>query len=225
MHNILIIGANRGLGLEFAKQYSNKENNVFATTRNKNNAKELYSIKNIKVFELDLNSDKSLDNFIKDISTQKIDILIHNAGIFRDEQLDEDLDINAWINEMRINAVVPIILARKLKNNIQMGSDKKIIFISSQMGSIDDNYSGRFYFYRSSKSALNSAAKSLSIDWKEDGISILILHPGWVKTDMGGDNAKLEIPDSISQMIKVINDLNLTNSGSFVNYAGEKLEW
>ena len=225
MHNILIIGANRGLGLEFAKQYSNEENNVFATTRNKNDAKELYSIKNIKVFELDLNSDKSLDNFIKDISSQKIDILIHNAGIFRDEQLDEDLDINAWINEMRINAVVPIILARKLKNNIQMGSDKKIIFISSQMGSIDDNYSGRFYFYRSSKSALNSAAKSLSIDWKEEGISILILHPGWVKTDMGGDNAKLEIPDSISQMIKVIQDLNVANSGSFVNYAGEKLEW
>ena len=93
------------------------------------------------------------------------------------------------------------------------------------MGSIDDNYSGSFYFYRSSKSALNSAAKSLSIDWKEDGISILILHPGWVKTDMGGDNAKLEIPDSISQMIKVIQDLNVANSGSFVNYAGEKLEW
>ena len=225
MHNILIIGANRGLGLEFAKQYSNEEHNVFATTRNKNDAKELNSIKNIKVFELDLNSDESLDNFIKDISSQKIDVLIHNAGIFRDEQLDEDLDINAWINEMRINAVVPIILARKLKNNIQMGSDKKIIFISSQMGSIDDNYSGRFYFYRSSKSALNSAAKSLSIDWKEDGISILILHPGWVKTDMGGGNAKLEIPDSISQMIKVINDLNLNNSGSFVNYAGKKLEW
>ena len=225
MHNILIIGANRGLGLEFAKQYSNKENNVFATTRNKNNAKELYSIKNIKVFELDLNSDKSLDNFIKDISSQKIDILIHNAGIFRDEQLDEDLNIDAWMNELRINAVIPIILARKLKSNLQMGLSKKIVFISSQMGSIDDNYSGRFYFYRSSKSALNSAAKSLSIDWKEDGISILILHPGWVKTDMGGNSAKLEIPDSISQMIRVIQDLNLANSGSFVNYAGEKLEW
>jgi len=225
MHNILIIGANRGLGLEFAKQYSNDNHNVLATTRSKNDSMELNSIKNIKVFELDLNSDESLDNFVQDISSQKIDILIHNAGIFRDEQLEEDLDINAWMNEMRINAVVPIILARKLKSNIQMSSDKKIIFISSQMGSIDDNYSGRFYFYRSSKSALNSAAKSLSIDWKEDGISILILHPGWVKTDMGGDNAKLEIPDSISQMIKVIQDLNLTNSGSFVNYAGNKLEW
>ena len=225
MHNILIIGANRGIGLEFARQYSNDNYNVFATTRNRSDSKELNSIKNIKVFDLDLNSDESLDNFTQNISSQKIDILIHNAGIFSDEQLDDDLDINAWMNEMRINAIIPIILARKLKRNIEMGSNKKIIFISSQMGSIDDNYSGRFYFYRSSKSALNSAAKSLSIDWKEDGISILILHPGWVKTDMGGGNAKLEIPDSISQMIKVINDLNLTNSGSFINYAGEKLEW
>ena len=103
--------------------------------------------------------------------------------------------------------------------------DKKIIFISSQMGSIDDNYSGRFYFYRSSKSALNSAAKSLAIDWKDKNISVLMLHPGWVKTDMGGESAKLEIPDSIQHMIQVISDLNLETSGSFVNYEGNKLEW
>ena len=225
MSNILIIGANRGLGLEFVKQYSNTNHNIIATTRNKDSSKELSEISNIDIAELDLTSDASVNNFVTSIGSQKIDILIHNAGIFSDEQLKEDLDTDAWMNEMRINAVIPIILARKLKSNLQTGLSKKIVFISSQMGSIDDNYSGRFYFYRSSKSALNSAAKSLSIDWKEDGISILILHPGWVKTDMGGDNAKLEIPDSISQMIKVINDLNLTNSGSFVNYAGEKLEW
>ena len=225
MKNILIIGANRGLGLEFAKQYSNKNHNIFATTRNKSVSEELNEIKNSNIFELDLNSDESLNKFVDEIAPQKIDILIHNAGIFRDEQLDEDLDINAWMNEMRINAVIPIVLAKKLKANIQMAKDKKIVFISSQMGSIDDNYSGRFYFYRSSKSALNSAAKSLSIDWKKDGISIFILHPGWVKTDMGGSNAKLEISDSISQMIKVIDNMTLSNSGSFVNYAGEKLEW
>ena len=225
MSNILIIGANRGLGLEFAKQYSNKNHNIFATTRNNSASQELNEIKNSNIFELDLNSDESLNKFVNEISPQKIDILIHNAGIFRDEQLEQDLDINAWMNEMRINAVIPIILARKLKANIQMAKDKKIVFISSQMGSIDDNYSGRFYFYRSSKSALNSAAKSLSIDWKEDGISILIIHPGWVKTDMGGNNANLEISDSISQMIKVIDDMTLSNSGTFVNYAGKKLEW
>jgi NAD(P)-dependent dehydrogenase (short-subunit alcohol dehydrogenase family) len=129
------------------------------------------------------------------------------------------------MNEMRINAITPIILARKLKQNVLAGEDKKIIFISSQMGSIDDNYSGRFYFYRSSKSALNSAAKSLAIDWKDKNISVLMLHPGWVKTDMGGESAKLEIPDSIQRMIQIISDLNLETSGSFVNYEGNKLEW
>ena len=225
MSNILIIGANRGLGLEFVKQYSNTNHNIIATTRNKDSSKELFEINNIDIAELDLTSDASVNNFVTSIESQKIDILIHNAGIFSDEQLKEDLDTDAWMNEMRINAVIPIILAQKLKNNLKMGSDKKVVFISSQMGSIDDNYSGRFYFYRSSKSALNSAARSLSIDWKEDGISVLILHPGWVKTDMGGTSAKLEIPESITQMINVINELNLDNSGSFLNYEGKKLEW
>ena len=225
MSNILIIGANRGLGLEFAKQYSELGHHIFATTRVKSKSDQLVAIANTTVLELDLNKDKSIDSFIDEMSSIKIDILIHNSGIFRDEQLNEDLEIDAWMNEMRINAITPIILARKLKQNVLAGEDKKIIFISSQMGSIDDNYSGRFYFYRSSKSALNSAAKSLAIDWKDKNISVLMLHPGWVKTDMGGKSAKLEIPDSIQHMIQVISDLNLETSGSFVNYEGNKLEW
>ena len=225
MSNILIIGANRGLGLEFAKQYSELGHHVFATTRDKSKSDQLVAIANTTVFELDLNKDKSIDSFIDEMSSIKIDILIHNSGIFRDEQLSEDLEIDAWMNEMRINAITPIIVARKLKQNIHEWKDKKIIFISSQRGSIDDNYSGRFYFYRSSKSALNSAAKSLAIDWKDKNISVLMLHPGWVKTDMGGESAKLEIPDSIQRMIQVISDLNLETSGSFVNYEGNKLEW
>ena len=225
MSNILIIGANRGLGLEFAKQYSELGHHVFATTRDKSKSDQLVATANTTVLELDLNEDKSIDRFIDEMSSIKIDILIHNSGIFRDEQLSEDLKIDAWMNEMRINAITPIIVARKLKQNVLEGKDKKIIFISSQMGSIDDNYSGRFYFYRSSKSALNSAAKSLAIDWKDKNISVLMLHPGWVKTDMGGKSAKLEIPDSIQRMIQVISDLNLETSGSFVNYEGNKLEW
>ena len=225
MSNILIIGANRGLGLEFAKQYSELGHHIFATTRDKSKSDQLVATANTTVLELDLNEDKSIDRFIDEMSSIKIDILIHNSGIFRDEQLSEDLEIDAWMNEMRINAITPIIVARKLKQNVLEGKDKKIIFISSQMGSIDDNYSGRFYFYRSSKSALNSAAKSLAIDWKDKNISVLMLHPGWVKTDMGGKSAKLEIPDSIQRMIQVISDLNLETSGSFVNYEGNKLEW
>ena len=213
------------MGLEFAKQYSELGHHVFATTRDKSKSDQLVATANTTVLELDLNEDKSIDRFIDEMSSIKIDILIHNSGIFRDEQLSEDLEIDAWMNEMRINAITPIIVARKLKQNVLEGKDKKIIFISSQMGSIDDNYSGRFYFYRSSKSALNSAAKSLAIDWKDKNISVLMLHPGWVKTDMGGESAKLEIPDSIQRMIQVISDLNLETSGSFVNYEGNKLEW
>ena len=111
MSNILIIGANRGLGLEFAKQYSNTNHNIIATSRNKDNSKELNEINNIDIAELDLTSDVSVNNFVKSIESQKIDILIHNAGIFSDEQLKEDLDTDAWMNEMRINAVIPIILS------------------------------------------------------------------------------------------------------------------
>lgn len=105
------------------------------------------------------------------------------------------------------------------------GIEKKVVFISSQMGSVDDNYSGGYYFYRTSKSALNSAAKSLAIDWKADNISVLMLHPGWVKTDMGGSKAKLEIEESVGSMLKVINAFDISKTGSFVNYDGKKLEW
>jgi NAD(P)-dependent dehydrogenase (short-subunit alcohol dehydrogenase family) len=124
-----------------------------------------------------------------------------------------------------INAVGPMTLTQKLRENLMSGVEKKVIFISSQMGSVDDNHSGGYYFYRTSKSALNSAARSLAIDWKADNISVLMLHPGWVKTDMGGLKAKLEIEESVSCMLKVINALDISKTGSFVNYDGKKLEW
>ena len=126
---------------------------------------------------------------------------------------------------MKINALSPISLTHKLMKNLKAGSTKKVIFLSSQMGSINDNYSGGYYFYRTSKSALNSAAKSLSIDWKADGISVLMLHPGWVRTDMGGSNAKLDIDTSVSKMLDVINSLDMGKTGTFLNYEGKKLEW
>jgi NAD(P)-dependent dehydrogenase (short-subunit alcohol dehydrogenase family) len=153
-------------------------------------------------------------------------MIINNAGIFQDEQMEETiLDPELWLDEIMINAVGPVVLSQKLKENIMSGNEKKIIFISSQMGSIDDNYSGGYYFYRTSKSALNSAAKSLSIDWKADGISVLMLHPGWVRTDMGGSNAKLDINTSVSKMLDVINSLDIGKTGTFLNYEGKKLEW
>jgi len=225
MKNILITGANRGIGLKFAEILS-ANNNIYATARDITNADDLKKFDNIELLELDLLDKDSIKSFCSELKDIPLDMIINNAGIFQDEQMEETiLDPELWLDEIMINAVGPVVLSQKLKENIMSGNDKKIIFISSQMGSIDDNYSGGYYFYRTSKSALNSAAKSLSIDWKADGISVLMLHPGWVRTDMGGSNAKLDIDTSVSKMLDVINSLDMGKTGTFLNYEGKKLEW
>ena len=225
MKNILITGANRGIGLKFAEVLS-ANNNIYATARDITNADDLKKFDNTELLELDLLNKDSIKSFCSELKDIPLDMIINNAGIFQDEQMEETiLDPELWLDEIMINAIGPVVLSQKLKENIMSGNDKKIIFISSQMGSIDDNYSGGYYFYRTSKSALNSAAKSLSIDWKADDISVLMLHPGWVRTDMGGSNAKLDIDTSVSKMLDVINSLDMGKTGTFLNYEGKKLEW
>ncbi|MDC3111228.1 SDR family oxidoreductase [Pelagibacteraceae bacterium] len=225
MKNILITGANRGIGLKFAEILS-ANNNIYATARDITNADDLKKFDNTELLELDLLNKDSIKSFCSELKDIPLDLIINNAGIFQDEQMEETiLDPELWLDEIMINAIGPVVLSQKLKENIMSGNDKKIIFISSQMGSIDDNYSGGYYFYRTSKSALNSAAKSLSIDWKADGIAVLMLHPGWVRTDMGGSNAKLDIDTSVSKMLDVINSLDMGKTGEFLNYEGKKLEW
>ena len=225
MKNILITGANRGIGLKFAEILS-ANNNIYATARDITKADDLKKFDNTELLELDLLNKDSIKSFCSELKDIPLDMIINNAGIFQDEQMEETiLDPELWLDEIMINAIGPVVLSQKLKENIMSGNDKKIIFISSQMGSIDDNYSGGYYFYRTSKSALNSAAKSLSIDWKADGISVLMLHPGWVRTDMGGSNAKLDIDTSVSKMLDVINSLDMGKTGAFLNYEGKKLEW
>ena len=225
MKNILITGANRGIGLKFAEILS-ANNNIYATTRDITKADDLKKFDNTELLELDLLNKDSIKSFCSELKDIPLDMIINNAGIFQDEQMEETiLDPELWLDEIMINAIGPVVLSQKLKENIMSGNDKKIIFISSQMGSIDDNYSGGYYFYRTSKSALNSAAKSLSIDWKADGISVLMLHPGWVRTDMGGSNAKLDIDTSVRKMLDVINTLDMGKTGTFLNYEGKKLEW
>ena len=231
MKNVLITGANRGLGFGFVKSFLEKNVKVFCTTRNISKSNELMKYqkkypKRLHICELDLideNSSNVLSNFLGD---KPIDIFINNAGVIgSSSQYFKEVSSNPWIEVLKINLIAPLIITQSIIKNIELSIDKKIYFISSKVGSIDDNRGGGMYIYRSSKTALNQVVKSLSIDLKPLGISVISLHPGWVRTDMGGPNALISVDESINGMMSVISNTNIKNSGQFLNYDGSEISW
>ena len=231
MKNILITGANRGLGLGFVKKLLEKKEKVFCTTRNFSNSKELIEYKkkypnNLEICELDLLNEDSLIKFDYFLNEKPIDIFINNAGLIgSSSQHFKAVSINPWLEVIKVNLIAPLMITQSIIKNIELSSEKKIYFISSKVGSIEDNKSGGMYIYRSSKTALNQVVKSLSIDLKPLGISVISLHPGWVKTDMGGPNALISVDESINKMMSLIYKTNINNSGQFLNYDGNIIPW
>ena len=230
MTNVLITGANRGLGLGFVKSFLAKNVNVICTTRNIPGSKELLECKkkypkNLQILELDLlgeNSENSLSDLLSD---KPIDIFINNAGVGNSNQRFGVVSSKPWVEVLKVNLIAPLTVTQSIIENIKKSSDKKIYFLSSQLGSIEDNTSGGMYIYRSSKTALNQVVKSLSVDLKPMGITVISLHPGWVKTDMGGPNAPISIDESIKGMMKVIDATDIRNTGTFLNFDGQGLPW
>ena len=225
---VLITGANRGLGLEFVRQYSQLGWSVLACCRNLSNSNELEILQkkfsSIEIFQLDvgnLNEIKDLSNTLKD---RTIDILLNNAGIYRSGALGS-IDTEEWIESFKINTIAPYVVIKSFLNNVMRSNQKKIVSITSKMGSIDDNTSGGSYIYRTSKTALNSMMRSMTHDLENTGISTLILHPGWVKTDMGGSNAWINSTESVTGMIQQIEKLSQKNSGEYVDYSGKTIKW
>jgi NAD(P)-dependent dehydrogenase (short-subunit alcohol dehydrogenase family) len=230
MKHIVITGANRGLGLEFCKQYLATGSLVTATCRLPKLATELLALKQqyskeLNIIALDITSQEMITSLAEKIALP-IDVLINNAGFYGPRTAYiENLTSIEWLNVLHINSIAPILVAQELLAKIKQSKDKKIVFITSKMGSIADNSSGGSYCYRTSKAALNAAAKSLALDLKEYDISVGILHPGWVRTDMGGPNGLIDTKTSIAAMRKVIAKLNLDNSGDFFNYDGNIIPW
>jgi NAD(P)-dependent dehydrogenase (short-subunit alcohol dehydrogenase family) len=231
MSTVLITGANRGLGLEFCRQYSDKGWNVFACCRNPAKATELIELSqrtaNIQIETLDVAHFGQISALSKKLSDLSIDVLINNAGVYEDNRNNGfgQLDYQAWSNSLLINTQAPVKMAEAFLPQIKRGSKKLIVNISSLMGSLADNTSGGSILYRSSKAALNAAMKSLSIDTRELGIGVLILHPGWVQTDMGGANALIDSKTSVSGMCAVIDGFTLGQSGTFIKYDGSPMPW
>ena len=230
MATVLITGTNRGIGLEFAKQFIARGDTLLATCRDIASATELDRLKvnneKLQIFELDVSSQESMESLPEKLEGQAIDIFINNAGVYgpRDSEFG-NVSTGEWAKVFQINAKAPMILTQLLIENLHDGFEKKLIYISSKMGSIDDNKGGGSYVYRSSKAALNAVAKSIAVDLGNSGYSVAVLHPGWVQTDMGGPNAILDTGTSVTNMINVIDNLNTQNSGSFFNYDGVIIPW
>ncbi len=221
MKTILITGSNRGIGLEYCRQLSSRGDEVIATCRSASaELKEL----NIKIETgIDISLENSMDILVERLQGKKIDVLINNAGILYQDNL-ENLSLEKLQKQLQINSISPLLLTSKLLGNLKKGS--KVIMMSSRMGSIEDNTSGGYYGYRMSKVALCMAGKSLSIDMLPKGISVALLHPGLVSTQMTNfSNNGITTKSSVQALIKRIDSLTIENSGEFWHANGENLPW
>ncbi len=226
MHTVLITGANRGLGLEMVKQYSADGWQVIACCRDPAQADALHKLKdNIKILQLDVSDAHSIKDLSRHIGDQPIDILLNNAGVLPEDQVFGTIEAELLIETFKVNTVAPFILAEVLFKNIAASRLKIIANMSSVMGSIAQNTSGGNYAYRSTKAALNAITKSMAIDLKAQGIKVVVLHPGWVQTDMGGPNASVTPEDSVKSIRKVLSNLSPADSGGFLRYDGSTLTW
>jgi len=227
MATVLVTGASRGLGFEFCKQYAAEGWDVLACCRHPEKAGKLDGLAHVRVLPLDVADFAQIDRLANELKDTAIDVLINNAGVYGDSpgQSFGQLDYAAWTRTLLVNAQAPVKMAEAFLPHLQRGKLKKLASISSQMASIADNGSGGSILYRSSKAALNAAMKSLAIDLKNLGIGVFVLHPGWVKTDMGGPNALIDAELSVAGMRRVIAESTLHQSGGFLKYDGSTLPW
>jgi NAD(P)-dependent dehydrogenase (short-subunit alcohol dehydrogenase family) len=229
---LLITGANRGIGLEFAKQYAEAGWRIFACCRNPDKADALKQLalqhtSSLSMHTLDVAKFDQIEKLAIELANQKIDLLLNNAGIYPDTGNIGfgTTDYEVWINAFRVNSMAPLKITETFVSQVASSQQKKVVSITSKMGSISDNTSGGSYLYRSSKTALNMVVKNLSIDLTPRGIITAVLHPGWVQTDMGGPNALITVQQSVTGMRRVIEQLTLTNSGKFYDYEGKEIPW
>jgi NAD(P)-dependent dehydrogenase (short-subunit alcohol dehydrogenase family) len=226
-YTVLITGTNKGLGLEFVKQFAIEGYQVIACTRKINKKDELHQLqekfKTISICKLDIANFSSIDQFAK-LFKKPIDILINNAGVYPDSSIDH-VDYKAWLDAFKINTLAAFKMTKAFLPHLKKGRLKKIASLTSKMGSIDDNSGGGEYIYRSSKTALNMVMKSLSIDLKPFDLSVITLHPGWVRTDMGGPNGLIDVDESVAGMKRQIDKLTIRTSGQFIAYDGKKIPW
>lgn len=219
----LVTGANRGIGLEVCRQLIARGDSVVALCRHSSPALEALGA--AVVAGIDLTNTRHLEQLASRLADRHVDALIHVAGILSKETLgDIDSDAIASIEgQFRVNALGPVLLTQALLGNLAEGS--KVIILTSRMGSIADNSSGGSYGYRMSKAAVNAAGVSLARDLAPRGISVGIIHPGYVRTDMTGGQGLIDVDESAAGILKRLDALSLSSSGGFWHVNGDELPW
>lgn len=230
MSTLLITGANRGLGLEFVRQYADSGWRVHACCRRPAEAAALQQLaakqQGVTLHALDVEDFGAIEALAQRLSGQPIDLVLNNAGLYPDRHGGFGrTDYAAWESAFRVNTMATLKTAEAFVGNLDLGAGKTIATVSSKMGSLDDNTSGGCYLYRSSKAAVNMVVKSLALDLADRGIKAVVLHPGWVQTDMGGPNALITPEQSVCGMRTVLARLTDADSGRFIAYDGARVPW
>lgn len=233
MPSALITGCNRGLGLEWSEQLAEAGWRVYATCRDPKNAESLnllqaaYS-RNLSVHQLDVTSEGQIAALAAELDGVAIDWLINNAGVYFEKYTDEPLgsvDFPHWEETLRVNTLGAMRVSAAFSDNLAASEKKLLVAISSHMGSIAEIGVAGDYAYRSSKAALNAAMKGVSLELQSRGVSVALLHPGWVQTRMGGPGAPLSTRESVAGMRRVLGAFRSADSGRFFRYDGSTIPW
>ncbi|WP_421710147.1 SDR family oxidoreductase [Algihabitans sp.] len=230
MPTALITGANRGLGLELARSFAADGWQVHACCRMPDKAPELRaaaaaSEDRIEVHRLDVTDDLQVGGLARSLGGETLDLLFNNAGIYGPRDGFGSQDFEAWNKVLAINLLAPLRMVENFVELVAASHGKLIVNMSSRLGSIAENDAGGGYPYRSSKAALNMVTRGLSVDLAARGITVVSVHPGWVRTDMGGSDAALTVADSVAGLRRVMASLTIEDSGRFFDHSGAELPW
>jgi NAD(P)-dependent dehydrogenase (short-subunit alcohol dehydrogenase family) len=232
MPNVLVTGSNRGLGLEWVKQYAEEGWRVYATCRHPMEAPELQDLagryKQVTVHRLDVTKPEEMNALAVELMKAPIDVLLNNAGVYLEKYRDVELGkicYDQWLYTFRVNTLGAVRVIQCFCDHVARSKKKLVVVISTHMASIADIVSPGAYYYRSTKAALNAVMEGLTFELKQRGIGVLLLHPGWVQTRMGGEGTSLMPPESVAGMRSLVDTFTLDHSGRFFRYDGIEMPW
>ena len=232
MNTVLITGSNKGIGLEMVKIYLDQGRSVIACCRNPAGAEALQALAaandKLRVEAVEVGDPSSVVALKERLGDTPIDILLNNAGTAGpapEKQSTQDIDFDGYLDTFKVNTLAPLHILQQFRTNLAAGTDPKAVTITSQMGAISFEFINMMYAYCASKAAVNKIMRMIGDDMKQDGIAVQLIHPGWVKTDMGGPGADLEPIESAQGIVDTISKITLDDSTAFHKWNGEVHGW